>query len=260
MFVTDKLIYLQLQKTACSHIAAMLQKTVGGRKIGLHIPLPRRLYSTDKYVVGSIRNPWDWYVSQWSYGCSGRGALHNRLTDRKFFRFFEQPVSELKKPVTRWREAYRDHRDPDCFKSWLKLILDPARKRDLGEGYARSPISNFAGLLTYRYTKIYTKDLPQAERRGLANLEALQKFESENNALSSSIRVESIEDDLLQALKGAGYTLGENQIQAVRSGAENRTNPSEHLPPEFYYDDETADLVNEHERFIIEKYNYKPAR
>ena len=32
MFVTDKLIYLQLQKTACSHIAAMLEKTVGGKK------------------------------------------------------------------------------------------------------------------------------------------------------------------------------------------------------------------------------------
>ena len=80
MFVTDKLIYLQMQKTACSHIAAMLAETVGGRKIGLHIPLPRRLHSTDKHVVGSIRNPWDWYVSQWSYGCAGRGALRNRLT------------------------------------------------------------------------------------------------------------------------------------------------------------------------------------
>jgi hypothetical protein len=254
MFVTDKLIYLQLQKTACTHIAAMLEKTVGGKKIGLHVPLPRRLHQTDKYIVGSIRNPWDWYVSQWSYGCAGQGALHNRLTARKFFRFFEKPLSELTKPVARWRDAYRDHRDPDCFKKWLKLLFDPARKKDLGEGYARSPISNFAGLLTYRYIKIYTKD----ETLSLADLEALKKFDSENSVLNFTIRVESIEDDLIQALKSAGYELSEDQIRIIRKGAENRTNPSEHLPPEFYYDEETTGLVRDQEQLIIEKYAYQP--
>jgi hypothetical protein len=254
MFVTDKLIYLQLQKTACSHIAALLEKTVGGRKIGLHIPLPRRFYSTGMYIVGSIRNPWDWYVSQWSYGCAGRGALHQRLTARRFFRFFEKPISELKKPVDRWRESYRDNRDPDCFKNWLKLMFDPARKKDLGEGYARSPISNFAGLMTYRYVMIYTR----AKSRGLTDLQTLQKFDSENNVLKFAIRVESIEDDLIQALNQAGYQLSRDQIQTIKTGAESRTNPSDHLSPEFYYDEEAAGLVRDREKLIIEKYGYRP--
>jgi hypothetical protein len=252
MLVTDRLIYLQLQKTACSHIAAMLEKTVGGKKIGLHIPLPRRLHSTDKYIVGSIRNPWEWYVSQWSYGCAGRGALHKRLTGRKLFRLFEKPVSELTKPVAKWRETYKDHRDPECFNRWLKMIFDPYRRKDLGEGYANSPISRYAGLMTYRYIKIYT-------RGGNANsLEALKKFDSENNFLKFTIRVESIEEDLLQALTNAGYELGEDQIQIIKQGADNRTNPSDHLPTEFYYDEETVDLVARNEKLIIEKYSYSP--
>lgn len=254
MFVTDKLIYLQLQKTACSHIAAMLEKTVGGRKVGLHIPLPRRLHSTDKYVVGSVRNPWDWYVSQWSYGCAGRGALHKRLTGRKLFRLFEKPISELTKPVAAWRETYKDHRDPECFYKWLMMVFDPFRRKDLGEGYAQSPISRFAGLMTYRYIKIYTR----TGTRGLTGLEALKKFDSENNVLKFTIRVESIEDDLIQALKQAGYELSPDQIQAIKTGAENRTNPSDHLPPKFYYDDETAKLVAKNEKLIIEKYAYSP--
>lgn len=252
MFVTDKLIYLQLQKTACSHIAAMLEKTVGGKRIGLHIPLPRRLYSTGKYIVGSIRNPWDWYVSQWSYGCAGRGALRNRLCGRKFFRFFEKPLNELTKPVAVWRDSYGDYRDPDRFKQWLKLIFDPARKKDLGEGYARSPVSGFAGLMTFRYIKIYTRG------GGAPDLAALKKFDSENNFLKFTIRVESIKKDLLQALKNAGYDLSEDKIRIIEQGAENRTNPSEHLPAEFYYDDETVDLVAKKEKLLVEKYSYSP--
>lgn len=256
MLVCEKLIYLQLQKTACSHIAAMLEKTVGGKKIGLHIPLPRRLHSTDKYVVGSIRNPWDWYVSQWSYGCAGRGALRRRLTGRKLFRLFEKPISELTKPVARWRETYKDHRDPECFNRWLKMVMDPYRRKDLGEGYAKNPISKFAGLMTYRYIKIYSKNLRQTG--SLTDLEGLKKFDAENNVLNFTIRVETIENDLIQALEAAGYSLSDEQVSTIKSGAENRTNPSEHLPTEFYYDEETVDLVAKNEKLFIEKYAYSP--
>ncbi len=258
MLVCDKLIYLQMQKTACSHIASLLEKTVGGRKIGMHIPLPRRLWSTDKYVVGSIRNPWDWYVSQWSYGCAGRGALFKRLTGRKFFRFFEKPVAELKKPVTLWRQTYRDYKDPEGFRQWLKLMFDPDRRRDLGEGYAQSPLAGYAGLMTYRYMKIFTKNLPRAERRGLPDPEALKKFDAENNALNFTIRVESIEDELIEALQKAGYTLDADQLRLIRAGAANRTNPSRHLPAASYYDAASLELVDEKEGLLIEKYGYSP--
>jgi hypothetical protein len=256
MFVTDKLIYLQLQKTACSHIAAMLEQTVGGKKIGLHVPLPRRLRSAGKYIVGSVRNPWDWYVSQWSYGCAGQGALRRRLCGRRLFRLFEKPVSELTKPVARWRETYKDHRDPEGFNRWLKMVFDPYRRKDLGEGYSKSPISKFAGLMTYRYVRIYSKNLRRT--RGLTGLEGLKKFDEENNVLNHTIRVESIENDLIQALEAAGYRLSDGQISTIKRGAENRTNPSEHLPTEFYYDEETAGLVARNEKLIIEKYAYSP--
>jgi hypothetical protein len=67
-----------------------------------------------------------------------------------------------------------------------------------------------------------------------------------------------MENDLIQALESAGYKLSDQQIGTIKSGSENRTNPSQHLPTEFYYDDETVDLVARNEKLIIEKYSYSP--
>jgi len=57
-------------------------------------------------------------------------------------------------------------------------------------------------------------------------------------------------------LKNAGYDLSEDQLRIIERGADSRTNPSDHLPTEFYYDQETVDLVAKNERLIIEKYSY----
>jgi hypothetical protein len=61
MFVADGLVYLELQKTGGSHICRLLEQYANGRPEGKHNRLTAE-YSTH-YVIGSIRNPWDWYVS-----------------------------------------------------------------------------------------------------------------------------------------------------------------------------------------------------
>ena len=78
MFVCENLIYLQLQKTGCSQVTRLLEETVGGEQRRKHGRLDEPL--SGRLLVGSIRNPWDWYVSLWAFGCSGRGAIRRRLT------------------------------------------------------------------------------------------------------------------------------------------------------------------------------------
>jgi hypothetical protein len=80
MIVNEKLIYLMMQKTGCSHIAKLILQTVGGERIGTHNKLTD--YNTGKYIIGSIRNPWDWYVSLWAYGCRGKGRVRRFFEDR----------------------------------------------------------------------------------------------------------------------------------------------------------------------------------
>jgi hypothetical protein len=81
MFVSDKLIYLQMQKTASTHIAKTLAAVVGGEQFVQHQHLA--IDPDGRLVVASIRNPFSWYVSLWAYGCRGGGGehgLYNRVT------------------------------------------------------------------------------------------------------------------------------------------------------------------------------------
>jgi hypothetical protein len=117
MYIADRLIYLRLQKTASTHIGKFLQSMIPGRLIGGHRRLQERRLAVRRYIIGSIRNPWDWYVSLWAYGCQGKGGLYKWLTSRdlrgnnlrgKPLRAPGVIFNELKKPVAEWQRIYTD--------------------------------------------------------------------------------------------------------------------------------------------------------
>ncbi len=168
MFVADRLVYLQLQKTGCSHIAAMLSACVPGRDASKHYRLPPDLIGDARQIVGSICNPWDWYVSLWAYGCGRRGQTYRRLTARRFrgHGISRAPLTALRsihwqlmKPVSAWRETYADPTNPQLFCDWLRLVLSEQGRRDLPERYGISSMSSFAGFLTYGYIRLFSRDI-----------------------------------------------------------------------------------------------------
>ncbi|KYK27810.1 hypothetical protein AYK20_02190 [Thermoplasmatales archaeon SG8-52-1] len=282
MFVTDKLIYLQMQKTACTHIASLLSKHIGGQQIGKHNYLED--FNTKKFICGSIRNPWDWYVSLWAFGCktAGSGFLHWKLVNTGFLTFpnllnfvksnkygpynftsvqikdiLDYFFNEFKKPIFSWRESYKDYKSSEGFRKWLKLIFDPSRIRDLYEGYSLSSICEFAGLMTYRYCGFFHRDFFNFNNfKNINNIEELKKFDKNNNILDYIIRVEFLEEDFIKMLEKAGYNIDEKTKDQIRKSG--KTNVSNHLKTSHYYDKETIKLVAEKEKLIIEKYNYKP--
>ena len=265
LFVTDKLIYLQLQKTGCTHISLLLSKCVGGSQKTKHQIL--RNYNTGKFIVGSIRNPWKWYVSLWAFGCSGRGSLRNNLTKRNpyeilngfFLGKIDKIKNEFEKPIKLWESTYQDYKNPENFRRWLKLLHDPIRRKDIDEGYPEHGICNFAGLMTYRYCRLYHKDFfLRTNRLKLRSYDDLTEFDKTHNLLNFIIRNESLEDDFINALKKAGYELDENKIKFIYDSSEKKTFKSRHFESSYYYDRETIDLIATSEKFIIEKYGYKP--
>ena len=276
MYVADRLVYTELHKTGGTHIGKWLDRLVPGEQRGKHNRVPAAL--RDRFLLGSIRDPWDWYVSLWAYGCLPRGSVAAQVTRRVNLRYLREqlpaemglggfPVgtmlrqlaADVVKPVDRWRAAYRDSKDPAAFRSWLRLMMDPARRFDIAEGYGFSPVSAWAGVLTYRYLKLFTNldDALYHDRR-LGTFEGARRAWAESRTVGHVIRNEHLVEDLLEALTLAGYELNAEQRNALLASRDVRTNRSERLGTAHYYDAESVALVAGREALIIAEHGYTP--
>lgn len=275
MFVSEDLVFVELHKTACTHIGKWLSRLLPGEQIGKHNRVPESL--RDRFVLGSIRNPWDWYVSLWAYGCSRRGSVYlhttgghgpgygyTRLPSEMGMRFpiaaiATQTLRDRKIPTREWQDVYLDANDAGQFRRWLQLIFDPAHRFDIGEGYAFSNVSTGAGLLTYRFLKLFTSldDALYAPRLP-SDPAGLRDAWERHRITRFEIRTERLEADLLAALETAGIDIAPEAAAEIEAGSRKRTNVSSRLPVEHYYDATTSDLVGRRERLIVEQYGYSP--
>jgi hypothetical protein len=267
MFVTDKLVYLQLQKTGCTHIVRVMKDLVGGSSTGRkHGRVKHGFPLEGRRIVGSIRDPWSWYVSLWAYGCGRSGAIYDSTTSRRLRKHFanrrknpdwlDRLRLEVHKPTGQWKRLYADSDNPALFRDWLRMVLDPRRADDLGQRYGDSGLRGFAGLLTYRYLRLYALDTrPLFAPSAVSTLEALRAYDRQQNVTEFMIRNESLEDDLMAILRRVGHTVDASAEARLR--AAHKTNASRHRPASDYYDRETIDLVAEKEAFIIGKYGYE---
>ncbi len=275
LFITKHLIYLELQKTGGSHIRRLLEHYADGVAVGKHNRLQDN--PDNKAVIGSIRNPWDWYVSLWAYGASGIGAIRSRTSHRLDFDYYYRmlpksmgknwiSVSELitsirhdiVKPVSRWQHTYTDAEDAALFRAWLKLLFDKKRRFDIGEGYGFSPLSQHAGLLTYRYFRLFTQGDGVFNDNRLAHPELIAHYDQQHTILTDIIKMESLEDDFIRILRDTGITLTDEQLHSLMNKDEGKTNASRRKSMAYYYDSETIDLVAHGDKYLIDRYGYQP--
>jgi len=270
LIVADKLIYLQLQKTGGAHISKLLQEILGANaRFGQHDRLPDNIPVKDRMVIGSVRSPWDWYVSLWAYGCAGKGGLYDCLTSPLRIRghgFRHFPLFALKslahefhRSARDWIYLYRSSEDAESFRTWLYYIHDRNNRYHLGEGYARSPISQYAGLLTYRYVCLYANNVEVIYSKAVKSPERLKILIDHELVLNFTIRNERLEDDLVIALKKCGVEIGSSRAECIYSS--RRTNVTQRQRDlGFYYDTDTSKLVRDRDQFIISKYGYEAPR
>ncbi len=273
MFVAQRLVYLEMQKTGGTHIGRLLERYADGRTDGKHNRLTADY--AGRFVIGSIRNPWDWYISLWAYGVSGKGAVRNRTVSGVDFNYYHRMLPkemgknwltpgelfvsvyhDAIKPVANWRRTYENTEDPKLFRAWLRMLLDYQRRFDINEGWGFSPLCRHSGLMTYRYFRLFTLGDQIFRDRRLRNYEGISAFDRECNLSHGMIKTESLEEDFIRILAESGSSLSEDQKEEIRNKNAGKTNVSERKPAVYYYDDETIALVAERERYLIEKYDY----
>lgn len=268
MFVSDKLVFVELQKTGCTHIRNLLKDLVGGQFVERHIQADPRLFVPGRKFLGSVRDPWEWHVSLWAYSCDNQGDFFDNVTTRGIrlrkrgwrLRPLELLIEVLQSRPNwhpaQWKRTFRDINDPGAFREWLHMLHDGDFHADVGEGYWRFPLNRFAGLLTYRYVKLFT--CRKGELRKLAAITTpaqLAVHASENCFIDCFIRNERLEPDLLAALEAIGFKVPLHRAGALMSAP--RTNTSPKRPPvHYYYDAATEALVRDRESLIIDRFGY----
>ena len=272
MFVADKLVYLQMPKTASTHIAKALDAVVGGEQHTQHHRL--KTDPEGRTVVVSVRNPWSWYVSLWAYGCRGGGGEHglrNQLTAGPpsardvAARSWQYPRRNRAVPIgvlrdaraererarsTRtdlWRAAYTSPDDVAAFRRWLGLMFDAERAHELSgppPRYGELPLRNYSGFMTFRYLTLLVDDRASFAVPGaLDDLAALREFDRTHTMHDDAIRIEELESELRRVLARAGYDLSAEQDAELVRQCRKQTNVSPHLGDREYYDDEALALV-----------------
>jgi len=270
MFVTDNICYIQLQKTACTHIAKLLSRTVGGEQRGKHNRPTVDLLESSRVFVASIRNPWEWYVSLWCYGCDGMGGFRQRVTTKRIHRcvrdffhhrrvepFARAMVREIVRDARIWRGCYGTSSDPEMFRRWIYRVHDPENRFDLGEGYGYSSICDFAGFYTFRMLRLCCGNVEDMYSGRIATAARLREFDEENSFVTEWIRNEHLERDFLEVLDSSGSSITQEQKEHVLSCAKSNTS-SRTRGTASYYDRQTIDLVGKREALIVEKFDYSP--
>ena len=266
MFVTNELIYIQMQKTGCTHIASLLSKLFTGEQIGKHNKASDAQINSDKYFISSIRNPWDWYLSLWTYGVQGRGGLKERLTTKNYpnaiLSTLKNPLNnyfllkdEITKDISIWTETYVDHANVESFRRWLKLMHTPENSRWLGEGYGRTSIADVCGFMTYRYLYLCCAKHDVLYRPGLiSNYNDLYQYDKDECYIDYFIRQESLEENFFEAIEQIKPLKLEEKNEILN---EKKTNTSKrHFSTLDYYNDESIELIYNRDKLIIDKFNY----
>jgi hypothetical protein len=255
MFVNEKIVYLALHKTGCSHVLKLLGSIpdFNGKIIGKHNKISdvdeKELGDLSKKIKsGNIRNPWDWYVSLWAFGCMKRGALYEQIVEKNALKKLRHPRTFLT-PVKKWRQVYADAQNPELFRQWLEMLLCSRRRDVIHFGEAHVPAS--MGFMTYRYLQLYSHRF-QKEMRNLNSFHLMKEFDSEYNFIDHFIYNENLENDFKSLMKKTG--IKESALDSVLKIP--RTNSSLRKHYRDYYDEPMRQLVREKEILIIEKHKY----
>jgi hypothetical protein len=140
------------------------------------------------------------------------------------------------------------------FRSWLARVHDPRWARQIDPPYGGSDLRHVAGYATYRYCRLYAGDLESVLR--VSSSAQLRSAVAAGWLPNTFIRTERLADDLLDAVRRAGYPVDDAVEQAVRERTQVVLNRSDHRPYTDYYDDDSRHLVAERDAVLVERHGY----
>ncbi len=279
MYISEELVFLQLQKSASTHIAAILENIFNGKCLGeekKHYPPSADIIASNRKFLVSVRNPWDWHLSAWTYGCQNGWWLSQSQVSKRYSRISKQHfrnlkktlhslrqphkiileyLKELKRDTSIWKEIYSDSANINNFRTWVRTMNNPDYCKTIDYyKYNKSNITDLCGLYTYLYLRLCCKNPKVLRRQPPSKIETIKQFDKENCYIDYFIFQENLEETLCEALSQI-RPLTDEEHDLIYSHKKTNTSKRHHKITQ-YYDDETRQIIADREKFMIEKFNY----
>jgi hypothetical protein len=244
MLIHDRFVFIHVPKTGGRFVSEALSHEVQGctdpygpqhRHYGWD-KIPAE--ATGRPVLAFVRNPWDWYVSWYSFAVADRPAtgFHRALAERPLLRRLITARSADTESSTITVD------DIDDFATTVGRacggILEDSDEAELARLADESPMAR----LLMEGHDFYTARLTVVLGPG-----------SDSELLKIG-RFESLTDDLLSFLEDVGLGLSGSTVAKIRAmepvGASRRSHYRE------YYDDDLRDLVGRSCKALIDRFEY----
>jgi hypothetical protein len=226
MIVTDRLVFLHLHKSGGTFVNALLMRCVPyARHIGYHLPyreVPAEY--RDRPVVGTVRNPWAYYVSWYHFQASQPrpNILFQVCSNEGELGFKETIVNLAGLSADDRRLALFEKGLPDSFTNHglnlTKACVGELRERRLG-------------FYSFLYERLYA-----------------------GAHEPTILRMEHLREELRTALSSLGH-LPNDCVDRFLDEAPP-LNVSRHEAPSQYFDHDLAALVAERDRTVIDRFGY----
>lgn len=278
----EPLMYVHMQKAAGTEIAHILQGVCRELRLACESVeavslLEKKVRMTKQrgaFVVGSVRNPFDWYVSLYAYGCSGRGSVFAALRKRELEPFgLEHVLSDV--------------RNVTNFRTWLRILFwgsDAVSKRKPSTSIDYLAMLSDArylkiGFMTYRFASLYVEGFYNSSgvrygarrsvywrRHNKLNLDFFGSGNLTDRALPplnacDVVRTESLADTLAAAVRHytvwRGLPVPPADVSALVEKHTAHRNAAPHRTYRDYYDDETRRLVEIGDGMILRAFGYE---
>ncbi len=269
MFISDQICFVELGKTGCSYIRKIFEENIKpGKLTKIHDQITNNLIKSEKLKIGSVRNPFDWYISLWSFGClmKKKDPLYSNLTSMRLnpkrlkniknnkvkkIVFF---VDQFKKNIKNNIELYSDPYNKENFRKWIRLLFDNKKKNFIGEHYSISSLNKFIGYMSFHYLIKFTDHNYHYKLfdNSLSNMDDLKKFYAEHKYIDYFIKFENLNNTLINLFEKIGVSISEEKLLKTKP-----INKSNRLPSVAeYYDDETKEIVLQNDKLIFSLHEY----
>ena len=258
MIVTDKFVFIHLHKSGGTFINKAIKSLFSSwQQIGYHYPLsmlPREYCHLP--VLGVVRNPWDFYVSYYTFQqsliaqCSAKEAISTmKGNDPRngidiLFEFLSNN-GQLS-----FEETTTNFLNLGTSTGKLDEVLE-FMPNSLGRRAKNSPIQT----KRFRGMNVTRSDLGKIRETGEGLYTFLFKRIYNESQKVYFARTDSLREDVVNFFKHIGVKLDDNKKQHILTAKPE--NVSKHAHYSKCYSNTLENLVRERDAFVIDKFNFQ---